>query len=102
MQQKAHQLLRGKTPRHQNSTHSRLRPHFRPFFDFDDCQQEVVSDVIYGVVVEPAGVKVRVKFGDSRSNSSRDIRLPHFVRPTTTTTTTPAYACHHIRARIFA
>ena len=31
------------------------------------------------MVVEPTGVKVRVKFGDSRSNGSRDTRLPHFV-----------------------
>ena len=32
-----------------------------------------------GVVVDPTGVKVRLKFGDPRSNRSRDIRLPHFV-----------------------
>ena len=25
------------------------------------------------------GVKVRVKFGDSRSNGSRDIQIPHFA-----------------------
>ena len=37
---------------------------------------EVVSDVISGVVVDPTDMKVRVKFGDSRSNRSRDIRLP--------------------------
>ena len=37
------------------------------------------------MVVDPTGVKVRVKFGDSRSNHSRDIRLPHFVRTTATT-----------------
>ena len=29
--------------------------------------------------VEPTGMKSLVKFGDSRSNRSRDIRLPHFV-----------------------
>ena len=29
--------------------------------------------------VDPAGVKVPVKFGNSRSNRSRDIPLPHFV-----------------------
>ena len=52
------------------------------------------------MVVEPMGVKVLVKFGDSRSNRSRDIRLPHFVgTTTTTTTTTPAYVGHHIRAK---
>ena len=32
------------------------------------------SDVISGVSLEPAGTDVRVKFGDSRSNGSRDIR----------------------------
>ena len=31
------------------------------------------------VVVESRGVKVNVKFGDSRSNRSRDIRLPDIV-----------------------
>ena len=29
--------------------------------------------------VEQAGMNARVKFGDSKSNHSRDIRLPHFV-----------------------
>ena len=37
------------------------------------------SDVISGVAVDPTGVKVRVKCGDSTSNCSRDTRLPHFV-----------------------
>ena len=32
-----------------------------------------------GVVVDPIGVKARVKFIDYRSNCSRNIRLPHFV-----------------------
>ena len=45
------------------------------------------------MVVEPTGMKVPVKFGDSRSSRSRDIRLPHFVRAT------PAYAGHHMRAK---
>ena len=31
------------------------------------------------MVVEPTGVKVSVKFGDSRSNGSRDAGLPHLV-----------------------
>ena len=53
--------------------------HFRPFLNFDSYQPEVVSDVISGVVVDPRGVKVFVKFGDSRSNRSRYIRLPHVV-----------------------
>ena len=38
-----------------------------------------MSDVISGAVVDATGVKVRVKFGDSVSNRSRDIRLSHFV-----------------------
>ena len=33
--------------------------------NFDNWQPEVVSDVISGVVIDPAGVKVRVKLGDS-------------------------------------
>ena len=40
---------------------------------------EVTSGVISGVVIDPTAVKVHVKFGDPRSNRSRDIRLPHFV-----------------------
>ena len=67
---------------------------FDRVFNFDNCQTEVVSDVISGMVVDPTGVKARVKFDDSRSNRSRDIRLPYFVR-----TTTPAYAGRHIRAK---
>ena len=38
---------------------------------------EVVVDVLSSVDVKRLGVDVRVKFGDSRSNSSRDIQLPH-------------------------
>ena len=41
------------------------------------------------MVVDPTGVKVHVKFGDSRSKRSRDIGLPHFVQPTMTTRTDP-------------
>ena len=29
--------------------------------------------------VDPTGMKIPVKFGDSRSNRSRDLPLPHFV-----------------------
>ena len=68
----------GKMPRHYNSTQSRMRRHFRLFFRCS-FRSEVVSDVISSVVLNPTGVKVRVKFGDSWSNRSRDIRLPHFV-----------------------
>ena len=37
------------------------------------------GDVVSRVVVDPTGVMVLVKFGDSLSDRSRDIRLPHFV-----------------------
>ena len=50
--------------------------HFRPFFNVDDCQPEVVSDVISGMIHQDVGGDVRANFGDSR--------LPHFVRTTTT------------------
>ena len=36
---------------------------------------EADSDVISGAIVEATGMEVRVKFGGSRSNRSRDIRL---------------------------
>ena len=52
---------------------------FDRFVNSDHCKPEVVSDVISGVFVEPRGVKVAVKLSDSRSNCSRDIRLPHLV-----------------------
>ena len=42
-------------------------------------RSEAASDVISDVIVDPTGVDVRVKFGDSKSNRSRDIGLPHFV-----------------------
>ena len=68
---------------------------FDRFLNFDNCQPQVVSSVISGVVVDLTDLKVPVKFCGSRPNCSRDIRLPHFVR-TRTTTTPPAYAGHHI------
>ena len=56
---------------------------FNRFVNFNNCQLEVVSDVISGVVVDPTGMKASVNFGDSRSNRSRDIRLLHLVTKTT-------------------
>ena len=56
------------------------------FSNVDNFRPEVRSDIISGMVVGPMGVKASVKLGDSRSNRSRDIRLPQFVRTTTTTT----------------
>ena len=61
---------------------SRLKPSessFSAHFRTSITSDWKYSDVISSVVVEPTGMKVRVKFGDSSSNRSRDIRLPHFV-----------------------
>ena len=52
---------------------------FGRFFNGDKFRPEGYSDVMSGVVIDPTGVKGRLKFGDSMSNCSRDIRLPHFV-----------------------
>ena len=38
---------------------------------------KVGSDVISGVVVDPTGVKVLVKFSDPTSNRSPEVQLPH-------------------------
>ena len=40
---------------------------------------EVDNDVISGVAVDYVSMDVRVKFGDSRSNGSRDIQEADFV-----------------------
>ena len=40
---------------------------------------EETSDVISGANVGHVGVDAPVKFGNYKSNCSRDIRLPHFV-----------------------
>ena len=54
--------------------------HFRSFFwNVDNFRSEVYSDVVSGMAIDPTDMKALVKFGDSRSNRSRDIRLPHFV-----------------------
>ena len=45
----------------------------------DSFRSEVDSNVVSGMVIEMTGVEAGVKFGDSRSNLSRDIRLPHFA-----------------------
>ena len=46
------------------------------------------------MVVERVGTDVHVKFGDSRSNSNRDIRAAHFVMDDERMT---ADASHEIR-----
>ena len=40
---------------------------------------EEAGDVIVEKVIEGVGLDIRVNFGDSRSNRSRDIRRAHFV-----------------------
>ena len=52
---------------------------FSTIFFRGNFRQEVDSDVISGVIVDPTGVKVRVNFGYSRSKCSRGMRLSHFV-----------------------
>ena len=46
---------------------------------YDNCWPEVASGVISGRTVDYVSVGVNVKFGDPRSNRSRDIRAAHFV-----------------------
>ena len=60
----------------------------------NNFRPEVHSDVISGVLVDPTGMKVRVKFGDSRSNHSRDIDCLSLLL----TTTTPADGPYDNRA----
>ena len=52
---------------------------FGRFSNVDSCRLEVDSDVISSMVVDPTGVTVRVKYGDTRPNRSPYIRLPHLV-----------------------
>ena len=52
---------------------------FDRFLNSDNCQLGVASDVIPSVFIDPTGLGVAVKLGDSTSNCSRHIRLPHFV-----------------------
>ena len=60
------------------------------------CSQiEATSDVISGAIGGQVGMDVRVKFSDSSSNGSRDIRLPHFM-------TNDDHAGHHICQKITA
>ena len=51
----------------------------RAFFEVDNFRLKVASDDVCGLVIELIGMKDLVKFGDSRSNGSRVIQLPHFV-----------------------
>ena len=62
----------------------------------DNFRREVCNDVISGKFVNPTGVKVHGKVGDSRSNRSRDIQLPHFVTNNHDDDNDPG---HHVRAK---
>ena len=72
---------------------------FTSCLKFDNCQLEAVCDVMSSEVVDPTGVDVRAQDGDSRSNRSRDIRLPHFVTSGDDDVEgqTPANAGHRLR-----
>ena len=58
---------------------TQLRTVFKCILHAPDRSPEVDSDVISGVAVGYVGVDVHVKFVDSISNRSQDIRLPHSV-----------------------
>ena len=45
--------------------------YFRPFYNFDNCQREAVSDVLSGVTVQDGGMDTRANFGDSRLKPSK-------------------------------
>ena len=45
--------------------------HFRPFLNFDNCQSEVVRDVISGMADQDGGMDVCANFGDSRLKPSK-------------------------------
>ena len=62
----------------------------------DNFRPEAASDVISGVDVEQVGMNVHIKFGESRSNRFRDIRLRQFV---TNDDNDDNGAGHHIRAK---
>ena len=47
---------------------------FGRFLNFNKCRPGVPGNVKSGVSVEKVGMNVCMKFGDSRSNRSRDIR----------------------------
>ena len=49
-------------------------------FFCNKCQPEVASDVIFGAAVVEIGLDVRVNFGYSRSNCSRDICPAHLIQ----------------------
>ena len=63
---------------------ARLKPSDASFLAFfsnvDNFRPTIYFHIVTSYqVVDPTGIKVHVKFGDSKSHRSRDIRLPHFV-----------------------
>ena len=63
--------------RHKNSTQSR-RETFRQIFG-DNLWLDVAHDLISGMAVDQGDADIRVKYGDSWSNRSQDIRAARFV-----------------------
>ena len=53
---------------------------FDRFFNFNNCQPEVFSDVISGMVDQDVGVNVCANFGDSRFKPSGGQFRPLFER----------------------
>ena len=60
------------------SARSRRKQYFRHFFRYN-FRPEVDNDVISAVAIDYVGVDIPIKFGDSRSKRSRDIRRAGFV-----------------------
>ena len=71
---------------------------FGRFSNIDDFRPKVDSDTMSGAFVEQTGVAVRIRGDESRSNCSRDIRLPLFVS-SERRRRTPAYAGHRKRPK---
>ena len=69
----------GKMPRHYNSTQSRRRRHFGPFFsNLHKCRPvKLISLYPRSSKLDRHGCSI--KFGDSMTNRSPDIRVAHFV-----------------------
>ena len=65
-------------PFSRNFTRSRWRRYFRQFLRTVG-RSETDNNIASGAAVDYVGVDVRVKFGDFRSNGSRDIQWADFV-----------------------
>ena len=69
---------------------------FGRFLISDNCRPKIAGDVISAVVVEYIGMDVPVKFGDSKSNGSWDIRGADFFT-NEWTNMTEAYGIKRLR-----